>query len=645
MVLGGERAEFRASISIAAVRREVVVGVPQLERYEIIEELGQGGMSVVYHARDRQLNRDVAVKVLHDFLARQDDPRRRFHREAVAVATLHHPGIVEIFDYSGPDADQSYIVCELIRGRTLRDLIDEDGPVLFPELGALIVAELTRALRHAHERGIIHRDLKPENVMVTRDGHLKLMDFGIAQIMGGATQLTATGTLLGSPAHMAPEMIDGHPADHRSDIFSVGTILYWLSTGELPFSAPNPSALFRKILEGCYEPPQAIQPKLGNGLSRVIDRALATDPDDRYQDISELQSDLDRELRAVGLLPIEEKARAYLARPRPFSDEFRAPLVERLIDAGRTAMSEGNVGRAVDRFNRVLAIEPDHPEVRTWLRRVGRQQTTSRVRRWAATVVGVVALTGLGFGVYGPWPEPAPSAAPTHRSDLAVAGSAEFGAGEDRGPSSGAPFDAEAPVVRPSTPRPARPSPPAAESTPPAAPSRNDPPTWATRGARTETRPSPPRTPRASRKSSTDVAVAEAALPTANRSERSDAAPAAPAATATRAPNDRAATSTSSPSRAVVAQGPFPLLLRIGPGWANVSLNDRLVAEGAYRAELRLSPGRHAIVIENQSGRNPPRTVEVARDGSMAELMPDGSRRSIKGELPIIAPNPAQRPR
>ena len=141
-------------------------------------------MSVVYRARDKQLSRDVALKVLHEFLARQPDARRRFHREAVAVAKLHHPGILEIFDYSGPDAEPAYIVTELIEGQTLRAFGDAHGPPRFPELGALVVLELVRALRHAHEQGVIHRDLKPENIMITQDGQLKLMDFGIAQIMG-----------------------------------------------------------------------------------------------------------------------------------------------------------------------------------------------------------------------------------------------------------------------------------------------------------------------------------------------------------------------------------------------------------------------------------------------------------------------------
>lgn len=379
---------------------------PRLERYEVINELGQGGMSVVYRARDKQLSRDVALKVLHDFLAKQTDARRRFHREAVAVAKLHHPGIVEIFDYSGPDAEQSYIVTELIEGATLRELLEQTGRPRFPELGVLIAAELVRALRHAHEQGIVHRDLKPENIMVTKSGQLKLMDFGIAQIMGGATKLTATGTLLGSPAHMAPEVIDGKSSDHRSDIFSLGTILYWLTTGELPFEAPNPSALFRRILEGRYEPPQLVEPKIGNRLARMIDRALALEPEDRYQDISELETDLEAELSEVGLETPEVEVKALLQSPIAYADTFEPKLVERLMALGERALGEKRVARAMDCFNRVLAVDAHHERAQAMVSKVGRRERLSRgMRRAAVLALASLSIGGAAYGAVALYPK------------------------------------------------------------------------------------------------------------------------------------------------------------------------------------------------------------------------------------------------
>jgi eukaryotic-like serine/threonine-protein kinase len=381
---------------------------PELERYEILGELGQGGMSVVYRARDKQLSRLVAVKVLHEFLARQTDARKRFHREAVAVAKLHHPGILEIFDYSGPDAKETYIVTELIEGCTLREHVDKRAKPLYPEIAVLLVAELIRALKHAHEQSVIHRDLKPENVMITKDGQLKLMDFGLAQLMDGGTKLTATGTLLGSPAHMAPEVIDGKMSDARADLFSMGTILYWLTTGKLPFEAGNPSALFKKILDGKYDDPQMLEPKIGNGLARIIQRALEPDPEQRYQDVTEIAGDLEAELAAVEMLPIDLNARRYLSDPDRYTSELGPKLINILTESGKQALVEGNIARAMDRFNRVLAIDPHLQEVLKIVARVGRKKEMARRARQLATFTAIsVVAGGVSYGAVKLFPKPA----------------------------------------------------------------------------------------------------------------------------------------------------------------------------------------------------------------------------------------------
>jgi serine/threonine-protein kinase len=380
-------------------KRISTVRGPLLDRYEIVGELGQGGMSVVYRARDRQLSREVALKVLHEFLARQPDARKRFHREAVAVAKLHHPGILEIFDYSGPDAEDTYIVTELIEGETLRDFVDKRGRLPYPELGVLIVLELVRALRHAHEQSVIHRDLKPENVMITKEGVLKLMDFGLAQMMDGGTKLTATGTLLGSPAHMAPEVIDGKVSDARADIFSMGTILYWLTTGKLPFEAPNPSALFKKILDGKYEDPQLLEPRVGNNLARITKKALESDPDQRYQDVTELCADLARELEVVDIGPPDIEAKHLLKDPEAYAKEIGPKLVATLALRGKESLKEGNVARAMDRFNRVLAIDPHHEEVRRLVARVGRRRALLRRAKQTVSVMATGACLGaIAYG-------------------------------------------------------------------------------------------------------------------------------------------------------------------------------------------------------------------------------------------------------
>src|SRR5882724_9318150 len=253
------------------------------ERYRLLREVGQGGMAVVYRAIDETLKREVAIKILHQHLASEPESKARLEREAQSVAKLHHENILEIFDYSGRDSPSSYIVTEFIDGQTLKELLAA-RPFGYPEIAALVAVEICGALAHAHSVGIIHRDVKPENVMIRKDGVLKLMDFGIAQVID-LQRMTVTGQLLGSPAYMAPELIEGKPLDFRTDVFSVGIILYQLSTGALPFSGKNPHEVLRRITEGKFPDPRTVDRRVSDALARIIARALARKPDDRYPDV------------------------------------------------------------------------------------------------------------------------------------------------------------------------------------------------------------------------------------------------------------------------------------------------------------------------------------------------------------------------
>jgi serine/threonine-protein kinase len=215
--------------------------IRRVDRYELLEQVGTGGMAVVYRGRDTSLDREVAVKLLHPHLAARAESRARFSREARAVARLHHPNIVEIYDYADEAAVESFLMTEFVAGRTLRAFVEKER-LEIPEIGALFARALANALVHAHSASVIHRDLKPENVLVLEDDRrraLKLVDFGIARIVTAEERMTITGALVGSPNHMAPEIIEGREADARSDIFSLGTILYWLATGQMPFAAPT----------------------------------------------------------------------------------------------------------------------------------------------------------------------------------------------------------------------------------------------------------------------------------------------------------------------------------------------------------------------------------------------------------------------
>src|SRR6185295_1762819 len=232
----------------------------RLEKYEIVDEIGHGGMATVYRARDTRLDRLVALKVMHPHLQGAKEARARFSREALTIARLHHPAILEIYDYSGEESDTSYIAAELLTGPTLKQFADAHHDIP-PEICACVAIQLARALAAAHAEGVIHRDVKPENVLLHENRCVKLTDFGIAQLVD-VQGMTTTGQVLGSPAHMAPEQIEGKECDPRSDLFSLGTVLYLLATSELPFSGSNPHQVLKRIMEGRFKDPLQARPSI-----------------------------------------------------------------------------------------------------------------------------------------------------------------------------------------------------------------------------------------------------------------------------------------------------------------------------------------------------------------------------------------------
>lgn len=363
------------------------------QRYEILDELGQGGMSVVYRARDTTLDRIVAVKVLHEHLANKEENRSRFRREAQAIARLHHGNIVDVYDYSDEEDDQSFIVMEYIPGQNLRDFVDEHGAPP-PEVAAMVAVVLADALAHAHDHGVIHRDLKPENVMVADGGRLALMDFGIAHVVDAET-MTQTGSLLGSPAHMAPEIIDGQDVNRRSDIFSLGTVLYWLACGAFPFEGDNAPHLLRQVLEVNYRDPEQAEPRLSRDLSVVIERCLSREPDDRFESVETLREALREPLDVLDDdIDVAEELRKYFQNPADYTEEFEACIVDSLVERGRRAMEDGDVPTAIARFNRVLAYDPDNEVVADELEELNRRESSS-LQHYAIGAAVLVAVTGV----------------------------------------------------------------------------------------------------------------------------------------------------------------------------------------------------------------------------------------------------------
>jgi len=263
----------------------------QLGRYVIQSELGRGAMGVVYKALDSVLERPVAVKTVNISLERDhaDKYEQRFYQEARAAGALNHPNIVTIHDV-GKAGDVVFMAMEYIEGVELRSLIGEGRPLRVAQ-ALTIAAQVAEGLAYAHQRGVVHRDIKPANIMVVANGPVKITDFGIAR-MRGTGDLTQTGMLLGSPKYMSPEQVIGKRADHRSDIFSLGVILYEMLCGAAPFNGENVTALMYQIVNFVPPAPSSVNSEVPHLLDYIVAKMLAKPLEERYQDAAEVARDL-----------------------------------------------------------------------------------------------------------------------------------------------------------------------------------------------------------------------------------------------------------------------------------------------------------------------------------------------------------------
>ncbi|HLF69343.1 MAG TPA: Stk1 family PASTA domain-containing Ser/Thr kinase, partial [Actinomycetota bacterium] len=282
----------------------VMTGKLYGERYEITGPIATGGMSEVFMARDHLLNRTVAVKVLDSALSRDRTFIERFRREAQAAASLNDPHIVSIFDWGAMGGDH-YIVMEYVEGRNLRDLITTEGPLTL-ERAAEIASDVCSALEVAHSQGIVHRDVKPANIAITPKGQTKVMDFGIARAVMDGETVTQAGTVIGTANYLSPEQAQGLPVDARSDVYSTGVVLYEMLTQQVPFKADTAVAIAYKHVKEDPLPPSSLNPEVSPPLDAVVMKALAKNPDNRYQSAEEMRLDLGRVLRgqAVEATPL-----------------------------------------------------------------------------------------------------------------------------------------------------------------------------------------------------------------------------------------------------------------------------------------------------------------------------------------------------
>ncbi len=411
--------------------RPVNVGA-RLGRYEIREELGSGGMATVYRARDTELRRDVALKVLFPHLSKRRDVVARFHREARAAAALDHPNIVRVYDTGGGDAsvgldgpssgshpaslhgdaggdpvarliDPPYLVMELVEGQSLDSVVPEHAPFL-AEIVACIGMLLGSALAEAHRAGIVHRDVKPANVMITVRGRVALTDFGVARIEGDdASVLTRSGMLLGTPAFMSPEQAMGDVLDERSDIYSLGATLYQLATGVQPYSGSTPRVM-AAIVEHKLVPPLQRHRAMGRDLARIIERMMAPSAAERFQRADEASAALRDLIERAGMASAPAAAAEELARffadPPAYTAAMIPVVVQATLARARQAAQQRSLPQAMALADRALALDDGCREALTLVERMGAHDSR---RRWLAITGAILLAAGVSGAVVGFW--------------------------------------------------------------------------------------------------------------------------------------------------------------------------------------------------------------------------------------------------
>ncbi|WP_326826683.1 Stk1 family PASTA domain-containing Ser/Thr kinase [Streptosporangium sp. NBC_01756] len=357
------------------------------DRYELDGVVGRGGMAEVYRARDIRLDRIVAIKTLRADLARDHIFQARFRREAQSAASLNHPSIVAVYD-TGEDVAGSapvpYIVMEYVDGRTLRDLLRADRR-LMPERAAELVDGILRALDYSHRGGIVHRDIKPANIMITNNGDVKVMDFGIARAMAdSAATMTQTAQVIGTAQYLSPEQARGERVDARSDIYSTGCVLYELLTGQPPFTGDSPVAIAYQHVREDPIPPSQIDPEIPKWADAIVLKAMAKDPAHRYQGAGEMRADIQR---AMSGIPMDAQTMA---------------LANNHGSATRTMQAPGPGGPATQRSNAVPAYEYGTEEGGRGERGRRRQQnsgnTAVKTAAWILVPLLVIgAFIGVGY--------------------------------------------------------------------------------------------------------------------------------------------------------------------------------------------------------------------------------------------------------
>ncbi|MEO0205424.1 MAG: serine/threonine-protein kinase [candidate division WOR-3 bacterium] len=388
----------------------------KVRNFEIKELIATGGMAAIYKAVQISLDRIVAIKILHGHLAQDKDFIIRFEREAKAAANLQHENIVNIIDF-GRDEEVYFIAMEYVDGKSLKEILSQ-LKFIPQEIALTIAIEISKGLYYAHQKGIVHRDVKSANILIGYDGSVKIADFGLAQAQD-LTSITVTGSIVGTPAYMSPEQAAGKKVDNRSDIFSLGVVVYEMLTGTKPFRGENYSSVINEILT--VDPPKPFEanPLISKDISTIIERMLEKDPDKRYQNVNEVSEDFTNYLRRTRVEVSRKNIGEFISAPAEHFQNLLQKRKERHYERGIYFMNLGyeKIDDAIGEFEKVLVLDPDDSKARIYLEELKKKKEkiplvskkTSKpekkpVKKYAipifVPVIGVVALMIVIFTIF-----------------------------------------------------------------------------------------------------------------------------------------------------------------------------------------------------------------------------------------------------
>lgn len=371
----------------------IVMGITMnlsLPNYQIIEILGQGSVSDVYLAKNDKAEL-VAIKVLKNFLKNDEEVLNRVLKESEILSILKDERIVKMLSTSITSDGRPAIIQEYVNGKNLNVLLSEQTTPYSPIIGCIIISEILLGLEEAHRNGIIHRDLKPENIMLTTDGRIKITDFGIAKNIY-CEEATRPGLIIGSPAYMSPEQITNQNIDDRSDLYSLGVILYKYATGQLPFFAQNYASTVNKVINEESPNPIKFNPHLHPSLITIIKKALQKDPKKRYQKAYEFRFDLLKLLEELAIHNFKQELNEYFQQKnylKNFSDER---LLSTLIQRAENAVSSGDTINAQKFLHQAINIKPDNEKPKLMLKKINKKSNKSISILISLLVVGVISF-------------------------------------------------------------------------------------------------------------------------------------------------------------------------------------------------------------------------------------------------------------